>query len=154
VGQESYGFTNNDAIGVDEAYYISGTTKVWLERIVLEDYLALQPTSNALPTQFYFDRGNRTPAIKLYPQPATIFSIYVRTARRLKDWDLAADNAAFPQWWFEPLKWKLAANLCYTFQQPIAKIQLMEAKATELMAAVRADNWNQRDKRDVVFTAG
>jgi len=151
----SYTITNGDAIGIKEAWYTTANEKYPLEIISADDYSAItDKTTAGTPEYVYFSRGINAPVLYLYPVPDAVLAATYRLALRLRDWDNANDNstsALFPQWWMEPLKWKLAANLAHVFQAPPNKIALLEAKATDLINSVKVDNFANRDWADLNF---
>jgi len=153
AGTASYTFTNSDAIGIDEAYYLSSGQKINLDVIDMADYRAISDKTTAgTPAQVAFDRGSVTPTIYLYPVPDAIISLKVRVARRLKDWDTAAGNA-WPAWWVEPLVWRMAADLSHMFRLPLPERQLLEAKAADLMREAFIDDFRTHDQGEVIFNA-
>lgn len=152
---DDYTITNGDAIGIKEAWYTVSNKKTSLTIISADEYSALEDkTTSGTPTQVYFERGLSTPKLWLYPVPDAVYATVYRLALRLKDWDSASSNSTnemFPQWWMEPLKWKLAANLAHVFQIQAAKISMLETKANDLMNSVKIDNFDAKDRGDTVF---
>ena len=157
AGTATYIPTNSDAIGIDQAYYLdSSGCKVFLDIGCWADWLMkTDPNTSGTVAEVYFNPNVRAPTVAFYPKPdSSVSTVYVRMARRLKDWDAAADNAAWPQWWFEPLKWKLAANLSHHYRLPLQERAMLEAKAVELINSVKVDNFNDRGGTPLFFTPG
>ena len=151
----SYAITNGDAIGIDGAWWMDGTMRNNLEIIPRQTYDAISDKTVAgTPEQVFFDLTINAPKVYLFPVPNAAIAMRLRIARRLRDWDNAGDNSAgdvWPQWWIDPLRYRLAADLAITFQLPPAKIQLLEAKAQEMINSVKIDNFSQKDKGEVVM---
>lgn len=159
-GQAAYTFVNNDAIGIDEAYYLKPSTseRVFLTTIDQPTYFHItdQAITSGLLDKIYFERGVSTPKIYLYPKPDLTRSdmpttIKVRVARRLQDWDSASGDV-WPAWWVEPLVWRLTADLSHVFRAPLQERAVLEAKANGMLGEAFSDNWRTHDRGDIAFT--
>ena len=155
AGTTTYLVANGDAIGIDEAWYLTGSDKKPLIVIGQPDYYNItNKTIVAAPERIWLNLGTNTATLYLYPVPDAIYAITARLPRRLKDWDNAGDNSTselWPSWAIQPLTWKLASNLAYHFQVESTKCQILEGKAKNLMDALRRDNY-PRDRGEVRFT--
>jgi hypothetical protein len=151
IGQAIYTFVGNNAIGVDNAYYIDvNGNKVFIPVKSREQWDGItNQTVAGTPSAIFFNRGNgTTPTFQLYPVPnaqalATFPSLHVRTARKLNDFDHAGDISGFPPWLTLPLTWKLTANCSHMFRNNLQERQMFEAKADRLMTEAFADNFKE-----------
>jgi len=156
AGVRGYSILNTDAIAIKKAWYTISDIIYPLAVYAREEYESLTDrlVTRGTPTSVYFDRSVNAPTIYLYPIPDGIFAVTVKVSSKMKDWEAAATNASFdvlPQWWIEPVIWKLAANLSHVFRLPLPERDRIEAKADGLLKEVFVDNFKSNDMGEVHF---
>lgn len=158
-GEDFYPLSANEAYYLESAWLAENNSKIPLNILSVKDYFNLPDrlTTKGTPHSVCFDKGLAVPKIYVYPVPDKTYSFVCRIAKRLEDWALASTNQypdfILPQYWIEPLTWKLAANLAYVFRLKLEERSLLEAKAENLLREVLIDNFKQNDKGDIVFYA-
>lgn len=122
-------------------------TFVNLTRMSYQDYLnstsrGLSPDTPREPHSFVFvpqgaSYGAATPtsSVILYPAPdANYIAAYDTIVYGFKQWDdmdASGDNLAFPQHWFNTVKWLLADQLSYEYGVPLAERSMITKKAQQ-----------------------
>jgi hypothetical protein len=116
----------------------SGTTEVELDKWSRQEYMAqTDKTSQGTPVTFFYspqlDDG------KFYVwQTANNVNQYLKFTyqRTIENFDTSANNPDFPIEWALPLTWNVAAMLGYEYDTPLAKVQMIEAKAMLLQQQI------------------
>ena len=93
----------------------------------------LQAIKNILgiPNQFYYDNQLANGILNVIPVPVIGTStLYLAIQRMFSDMTVGTDNFDFPQEWFQPLKWGLAAELAVEYGIDIQMVPYYDQKAT------------------------
>ena len=95
------------------------------------------PTNQGFPTQFWYQPGNQTGTINLWPVPdaytAANRQIWFVYQRPFDQFDTGTDTPDFPQVWLEPLIYSLAHRLSPEFGLPLSEQDKLNETANNLI---------------------
>ena len=127
-------------------------SEIMLARLNADSYEAYPNKSfQGRPLQFWLDR-QLTPVMQLWPSPdaaSALLPMVVYRQRYIMDVGTLPQIIEVPQYWYEAITWKLAANLAWETPEVDAKMPMaLEAKADNMMKLA----WNQdRDQSPISF---
>ena len=127
-------------------------SEIMLARINADSYEAYPNKAfQGRPLQFWLDR-QLVPIMRLWPTPdaaSALLPMVVWRQRYIMDVGTPPQVIEVPQYWYEAITWKLAANLAWETPEVDPKLPMaLEAKAE----AVMKNTWNQdRDKSPISF---
>jgi hypothetical protein len=158
LDQVEYAIADANAAFMDDAWLTISSRPLFLDIYDEPTYRRLtdKAVTSGQPSGVYFKRGIEAPSVFVYPKPDDAYALTLQVVRRLVDWSAANVNQAgdsFPQWWIEPLTWKLSANLSHVFRLNLKERLVLEKKADDLIKSVQVDNFSQNDKGDIFFYA-
>lgn len=102
-------------------------------------------TTGAVNSFFYDRRGGATSTglIYLWPTPQDLTEVIKLTlARPIQDFNVAGDDADFPQEWIRATEWGLADELADEYDVPEPKRTRIERRAAQYLSEV---NWWERE---------
>jgi hypothetical protein len=122
-GEYTYGSGGNinttRPVKVIAAYIRSGTTDYPLEIISDENYALIQDKSaTGIPTQINFDNGFATNTVKLYPVPASAYTLYILSEKPLSALTLSG-TVSLPPGWKRAIIYNAAIDAAPEFGQPV-----------------------------------
>jgi len=110
----------------------SSTNDVELTIVSREEYWNLGVKTNAsVVNQIYFDPRLLTSEVRVFPSPESTIDYLVLICHfPFEDFDTGADTPDFPQEWYEPVVWNLAARLMYKYGATVTRDRRAEIKRT------------------------
>lgn len=125
-------------------------SEIMLARLNADSYEAYpNKSAQGPPLQYWLDR-QLTPVMQLWPSPdaaSAQLPMVVYRQRYIMDVGALPQIIEVPQYWYEAITWKLAANLAWETPEVDAKMPMaLEAKSDNMMKLA----WNQdRDKSPI-----
>ena len=114
-GATVYAYTSkaNRPMKILEGYVHSDSSDTPVEQVSRRTYWELSDkTDDGQVNQFYYDSQVSSPVLYVWPETDNVSDyLILHVQRTLEDFDAASDDADFPQEWYLPLAYNLAAIL-------------------------------------------
>ena len=114
---------------------ITNNTEVELKHWARQEYFAQSnKNSQGTPTAYFYAPRLNEGLFYIWQTPSTVNQVlYFTFNATIEDFDTSSNNPDFPQEWLDPLVYNLAARIGYQYQTPLPKMQLIEAKAAQML---------------------
>jgi len=133
---------DNSVLGVEKAWYKSGTNDVEISVISYRRYLEeiAKEVSSQYPYYIAVDNHITTPTMYIWPQPTAELTVYHLTITRLKDMDTSGATPDVPQRFYMALVYGLATILADDFGLPVRERDYIKSQYNEyLFEAMKSD---------------
>lgn len=135
---------------IEARYESPAGDELTMFKISRDDYVSLVlKTSQGVPSQYYYDTQLSNGVMYIWETANVVGSFIEMTVKTpVQDFVSAADTPDFPQEWYEPLMWNLAAKLMPGYKTPPYVAQLVLGFAKD--SYERAENYD-REHTSVQF---
>lgn len=130
---------------ITQAFRRNGSTDTQMNPISREEYFRYgNKTTSGPPNQFFYDPQLDTGTLYVFPRPSNVDeTIEIVYHRPFEDFDAATDTPDFPQEWYHPVRFSVAAALAHEYGVPL-KVQ-ESLRRESLLFKREAMNFDRED---------